>query len=463
LGVAAAIATFGSIGRSRPAEAPSARITPANVRSLREVWRAPLAHRAAIVAVADGVVLAVTDPEDLPNGIEPEVSAYPVACDASCAPLWHAPVDAPGLAPAGPLVRDGVVYVAGADLSAFPLHCRTDGGVCTPLWRAAVPGGATQPVADDANVYVGSMDGRVYGFPLDCSPPHGRCSARWVSRPQHLPLLASEVVDGRLLVSVAATGNLPHLNRLFAFDASCSTPCAPSEVGDVPGQRFVSMPVVSDGVMYVGTAVNGGEGALMAYDVACGLSPSCRLWSLEEHEALNIPRPVVGDGAVVTAARFTTHRIRAYVAGAEETDDPVWTACCVFDISDALPVIEDGLVYVPSLTGGVAVYPVACRTPFCEPVWEWPGTRPLGSAGATALAVGDGVLIAADRADGLVAFAPAGPRHVLSSGERTMTATFYLLLAAVLIGLFVRRRRVTEAGTIPAASEPERPPIRTPH
>jgi hypothetical protein len=256
-----------------------------------------------------------------------------------------------------------------------------------------------------------------------------------------MPVLVSDVVGDRILVSVAALHQMAHLNRLFTFDTDCATPCRPADASDVDGQRFASMPVADGDVIYVGTAVDGGEGGLSAYDARCGLRASCRLWSLKEDEALNIPRPVVGDGVVVTAARFATHRIRAYAAGPVRPGDAVWTACCVYDISDALPIITDNVVYVPSLSSGITAYPVQCTTrPLCTPVWSWSGQRPSGGRGATSVAVGGGVLVAAGRADELVAFAPAAPARA-DPAAGSGAAAFYTAVGLVAVGLLLLRRR----------------------
>jgi outer membrane protein assembly factor BamB len=445
--VAGAFAVFRVGERSTPAQDRSGRITPSNVRSLRVLWRAPMLHRAGTVTIADGVVIAITDLEGLPSHVQPQVFAYATDCATdgqTCAPLWQAAIRSAGQMPDGPLVVDGTVYIAGDRLYAFPLHCRSDGLSCPPSWTAPIPGAPTQPVADDHALYVGSTAGRVYAFPLTCGETQAACRPIWASVATDLPLLVSAVSDGRVLASVLALDEAtPHLNRLYEFDTSCSTPCAPSEVVDVRGQAFASMPAVLDGIAYVGTAANGGEGSLRAYDAACGLRASCLLWSLEEHEALNIPRPVAGDGIVVTAARLVTHRIRAYASGSQAPEGPRWTACCVDQISDSSPVVVDGLVYVASLFDGLLAYPVDCRTqPLCRASWSWPGEQPIGASGAVDVAVGDGVLVAAARAEALVAFAPAPLPHGLSGGDRRSAEAFYG--AVVLLGtaaLVLRRRR----------------------
>jgi outer membrane protein assembly factor BamB len=74
----------------------------------------------------------------------------------------------------------GQVYVQDFDaLSAYPADCRSDGGVCPPIWTYHIASGFTQaimPVAEGDLVFTAARDGLVLAFPTDCSDP---CKPIW--------------------------------------------------------------------------------------------------------------------------------------------------------------------------------------------------------------------------------------------------------------------------------------------
>jgi len=446
--IGAAAAVFRAARTGEPAEPSPTAITPRTVGRLRVAWRAPLPHQSGPMVVSDGVVVSVTDMEGLQSGRPVEIEAFPTTgCDrvgATCAPMWTAAIPESGLVPNGPAVAGGMVFVPGDRLYAYPLRCRTDGGICAPSWTGTVgDGAASQPVVDGTNVYVATYSGSVYAFPLSCDrtvSAGGRCAPAWRSPSVGLPLLASAVYRDRLFVSVSAQKHTPHLNRIYTFDTSCRATCGPMATDDVPGQNFASMPTLSDGILYVGTAVDGGTGALQAYDASCGLARACRLWSIEEREALNIPNPVAADGEIITAARFSTYRVRAYAAGPTAPAAASWSSCCIFDISDATPAAEGGVAFVTSETGGVTAYPTRCRPDangFCKVAWTWSGSP----SGLNAAAAGGGVLVVAERDGGLVAFT-VGPSHGASTpAGHVPEAVVYAGAALVLATTLLRRVR----------------------
>jgi outer membrane protein assembly factor BamB len=440
--IGAAVSVFRAARTGEPMEHSSVRITPENVGSLRVEWRAALPNRAGTLAIAGDTAFAVTDAEGSPKGPDVELLAFPLRCGGGsrCAPSWTADIRRAGTMPDGPVVADDMVFVGGSDLLAFPVDCRSDGGRCRPSWTGAVRGSAGQPVVDGSTVYVATSTGAVYGFPLSCDRTAApTCAPTWSSPPIGIPLIASAVANGRLFVSVVADKERPELNRLYAFDTSCVGTCGPAQTADVAGQKFASTPTVAGGLLYVGTAIDGGDGGLVAFDASCGVEPACELWSIHENEALNIPRPLVTDGLVVTAARYGTNAVRAFRAG-RDTTRPVWSSCCTFEIADNTPVAANGLVYVSSHVAGVSAYRLACtpnRYGFCPSAWSG---NPGGSGAATS-AVGEGTLVIATMNGDLVALRPSPRRSTLSAADRHAAAVFYLGLGALLVAAAVRRRR----------------------
>jgi outer membrane protein assembly factor BamB len=442
----AALTALRTVGPELPA-APS--ITPRTVGALDVLWSATVASDVQGVSAGEGYVVAVTHSDTLHTA---SVSAFDAACGGAdaCEPLWTADIGDLGVMPDGPVIRDGMVFVGGEDLFAFPLDCRLDGGACADGWVGRVdPGVADQPVVAEGRVFVGSTDGRVYAFPADCGASAAPCAPEWVSIDLDLPLLPSAVEGDTLFVSVVAAEHTSHLNRIFAFPTHCASPCVPRATWDIHGQAFASMPTVASGILYVGTAVDGGTGSLRAYDASCGVARRCELWREPLPAAANIPRPIVVGDTVIVATRFGARLTRAFPAGSDAPDGPLWSACCTYEISDTTPAVGDGIVFVGSHLEGISAYPTACKPVdgVCQPAWKTWGSAPVGvESGPPArdvqqVAIADGhVYAAVDNTTGddeVVAFAPRAHRTPGSSGA---TAAFYGAAAAVLLAAFALRR-----------------------
>jgi outer membrane protein assembly factor BamB len=442
--VAGAMMIFGA-GRNEPMRQTPSPITPDNIGSLHVAWRAALPQRAGTLVVAGSSAFVVTDLDGLAKALDQQILAFPLACTqtAGCDPSWTGNVGRSprSFEPEGPVVADDTLFSGGSDLFAFPINCRADAGRCQPSWIGVVPGAATQPLVDGSHVYVGTSKGAVFAFPLRCDHEDTRtCDPVWSSPPAGVPLVVSAVADGRLFASVVPDAKRPELNRLYAFGTSCTGACRPTQVADVAGQKFASMPTLGGDVLYVGASVDGGDGALIAFDAACGIEPACRLWTVHENEALNLPRPIVANGVVVTAARYGTNAVRGFPVG-QDVSRPLWSSCCTLEIVDNTPVAADGVVYVSSRLEGVSAYRLACtnRNGFCRPLWSWAAAD---DPGVVTAAVGDGTLVVATQAGGLVALRPAiHPSAGLSAAEQRATAVFYLGIAVVSAVVVAMRRR----------------------
>ena len=64
---------------------------------------------------------------------------------------------------------------------AYPARCRADGGICDPAWVAPLGRifGTSPLVAVDDLVFTGTAGGHVYAFPATCSTP---CRPLWQGR-----------------------------------------------------------------------------------------------------------------------------------------------------------------------------------------------------------------------------------------------------------------------------------------
>jgi outer membrane protein assembly factor BamB len=147
-------------------------------------------------------------------------AVFPATCASPCRPAWIG--DGAKVEDGTPTIAGGMVFVQGeAGTSAFALDCRTDGGVCDPMWvgRAAsspveYDGHVERPVVAGDLVFAAPGDGHlVFAFPTDCADP---CAPLWQGR-THGRIRSAPVVDGKTVL--VATGD----GRIVAFGVSSST------------------------------------------------------------------------------------------------------------------------------------------------------------------------------------------------------------------------------------------------
>ena len=268
-----------------------------------------------------------------------------------------------------PAVGSGHVYTASLDgnLYAFPTSCV---GTCAPSW--AVPIGTlgtnSPPTWSKGSIYIGGYDGYVYAF-------NGTTGAvLWSAQVNALPFdplnFAPAVSADRVFVS----GDF----GVYAFPASCTTPCAPLWIARTQFSP-VAAPTVTDGLVLVGDY----QGTIYALDAATGnlawkgsVAPSPHAIAA----ARGVAYVTTGNGELVAYA----------VAGCGETVcGPLWTSASS-GLSLFTPTIANGVVYVGALDfiytqGDVLAYPTTC-TDGCEPL----ATLVLGGANETPVAVAGG-------------------------------------------------------------------------
>ncbi len=239
-------------------------------------------------AVAGGVVYVGSD--------DGKLYAFAVGCSSgggTCTPLWTgrtATTISYAWFASSPAVSDGVVYIGSSDrqLYAFATGCRSDGGLCPPLWTGTT-GGAIEssPAVAGGVVYVGSDDGTLYAFSVGCGANGARCEPAWRGRTNAWIESSPAIADGVVYV-VSGDGNL------YAFGVGCSSGaglCSPlltEEVG-----AAVSSPAVANGIVYTGS------GSLTAIKVGCGpVDGACApLWRSVTGLS-GISSPTIADGVV---------------------------------------------------------------------------------------------------------------------------------------------------------------------
>ena len=268
-----------------------------------------------------------------------------------------------------PAVGSRHVYTASLDgnLYAFPTNCV---GTCTPSW--AVPVGTlgtnSPPTWSKGSIYIGGYDGYVYAF-------NGTTGAElWSAQVNRLPFdplnFAPAVSADRVFVS----GDF----GVYAFPASCTTPCAPLWVARTQFSP-VAAPTVSDGFVLVGDY----QGTIYAFDAATGNL----VW---QGRVAPSPHAIATAHGVAYVTSGRGELVVYAVAGCGQTVcSPLWTSA-PSGLSLFTPTIANGVVYVGALDfiytqGDVLAYPTTC-TDGCEPL----ATLVLGGANETPVAVAGG-------------------------------------------------------------------------
>ena len=272
-----------------------------------------------------------------------------------------------------PAVANGHVYTASLDgkLYAFPTSCE---GTCTPDWTVPVGtlGTNSPPTLFGGSIYLGGYDGRVYAF--DATTGASLWTAK-VNPPNFDPLnFAPAVADGRVFVS----GDF----GVYAFPASCVTPCQPLWVAKTQFSPAAA-PTVAGGSVLVADY----QGTIYAIDAATGALQWRGSFTPGPH-AIAVARGVAylttGVGQLVAFA----------VAGCGATTcEPLWTSAHS-GLALFTPTIAHGVVYVGALNfiytqGDVLAYPTTC-TDGCLPL----ATLVLGGANETPVAIAGGRIYA---------------------------------------------------------------------
>src|SRR5262249_39491499 len=203
------------------------------------------------------------------------------------------------------------------------------------------------------------------------APLRGRCRSAQVNRLPFDPLNFAPAVSGdRGFVS----GDF----GIYAFPASCATPCAPLWVARTQFSP-VAAPTVTDGFVLVGDY----QGTIYAFDAATGnvawkgsVTPS--------------PHAMAAAHGVAYVTTGREELVAFAVAGCGQVVcRPLWTSA-PSGVSLFTPTIANGVVYVGALDfiytqGDVLAYPTTC-TDGCEPL----ATLVLGGASEPPVAVAGG-------------------------------------------------------------------------
>jgi hypothetical protein len=345
----------------------------------KPIWRADVLQAASerpsigtLIAVGDGVVAI---------SVEGHFAVFAAECRTDgglCEPLWRADPRVIGKGYAQPAISEGVVKIDGprevpgnhVTVAAFEVGCRRDGGVCDPTWTADLgTGTAYYPAPAVDGVFYQQVGRRVLGFAASCRSDGGVCEPDFEipargDQTTGVGNLYGPVDIGDELVLVSGGGNI------FAYAEHCGTSCSPLWMTPLGG--FLDTFPVSAGDVALVQARSG----IVAFGAGCRSDGGrCEpRWTF----ALDSYSPVAyADDRVVIledGSREGAAGVIALDPSCEGECRPLWSATIEGELQS---VASDGLTVVAGLAGGkILGYPVDCSDP-CAPVWRAraPGDR----------------------------------------------------------------------------------------
>jgi outer membrane protein assembly factor BamB len=223
-------------------------------RTCPPVWTAYLdGGVVAAPAVADGVVYVATR---LESWVGRPGLLYAFSARSPGRLLWTGEIGLDGAyMGSSPTVANGVVYVGSLDskLYAFPVGCRRNDWACPPLWTGKTGDLiSSTPAVADGVVYVTSQDGKLYAFAARCGTGGALCDPLWTGRVAggSARIAGSPAVANGVVYVASTDGNL---NAFAVGCAAGGATCAPTWSGVVGGDMWDAAPAVANGVLYVGS------------------------------------------------------------------------------------------------------------------------------------------------------------------------------------------------------------------
>lgn len=378
LGVAAlAIAGVIRAFRWEPMTTPADTITPDNASQLEIVARVDLEKlfpgRDWIehYSVQDDLLIVQTScPKDV-NDPDPTcggVAVFPSDCGAGgeCEPLWRTP-------PVGwpfmePRLEGGVLVAAGhgGRVFGFPVRCTPTDGICEPAWSTRAGLGIDlRSHRRDAFFHSGTFflgDGRrLLAFPIDCSPIGGVCEPAWGSRPLGR---ASRVMGVGDVVLVQTEEG-----RLYGFSPACTPAdgvCDPLWAVDAPTLDRETLEVMEAGDRLLFWSWPGVRPilAVSCSPAACATAA----WSLPAGFEGSPSLQVDGDLVAVAATNGGRGVVGVFPRSCFGSDrcSPLWRADFPAP-SLGQVLVDEGTVVIGAsgpgrLPGTIRTFPLNCRT-----------------------------------------------------------------------------------------------------
>jgi len=310
--------------------------------------------------------------------VDGKLIGYPTSCDATpCAPDWVGQTDG-DLTSASPVVAGGYIFVGASEcchgsetyghLVAFDEMCESDPDPCRPAWTAPLPGGfmGGQPVVAGGRLFVGTRDGTVEAFPIDCAWRSDRCRPIWTARtygrvpsPKITFTRASRI--GAPLVVAGTTLYVASGSSVYAFPTACDeSPCAPSWIGRTRG--YLQSIAVSPDHVYASQsqlavpAHPGFHGRTVVFPTDCrGRCGAERTFSGQQSD------PTVADGVVYLLGTegLEGDQPAAFddtCASEDRVCAPLWTMSPDNGLANDFVTVADGSLYMSGADGSLHVF-----------------------------------------------------------------------------------------------------------
>jgi hypothetical protein len=317
------------------------------------------------IVAQDGLVAATYDGD---------LAVFPADCrtdGGACDPMWRAEHEPGTNGYRDPVIADGIVKTTSSrgempehqvTAVAFEARCRTDGGICEPVWTGDLGvGTAYFPSATVGSVFYQQVGPQMLGFDAHCRSDGGLCDADF-----RIPALGDQRTQaGSLYGPVGRDGVLAVVSgdgNVYAYPEHCGAGCRPLWKG--PADDYLEgFPFLAGDQVVVAT----GDG-VVAFPLACRTDGGrCEpRWQV----ALGAYPPIAhADENVVITASHSSGEGPGVVAmdpTCEGDCHPVWSGSVGGRVYG---VASDGATVFAAVGDEVVAYPVDCSDP-CSPVWR---------------------------------------------------------------------------------------------
>ena len=246
---------------------------------------------------------------------------------------------------------------------------------------------SSAPAVVNGAVYAGSDDKKLYAFPASCSTP---CAPLWASEATGDAVASSPAVANGVVYVGSNDG------KLYAYPVSCSSPCAPLWASQATADvGFSSSPAVASGVIYIGM----GDGKLYAFAASSSCANPCPpLWASQATGGAVTSSPAAANGVVYVGSQ--DGKLYAFPASCSSPCAPLWVSGATGSSIFSSPAVANGVVYAGSDDKKLYAFPASCSTP-CAPLWA---SQATGDAVASSPAVANGVVYVGSSDTKLYAF-----------------------------------------------------------
>ena len=238
------------------------------------------------------------------------------------------------------------------------------------LWQGDLGGelvSTSSPAVVNGTVYIGEFDGTLVAYPAD------GCGSDFCDIPLWQSTNLAEIVDSPAVANgIVYIGSQTNFNdnhgKLNAFAAGgCGQSiCSPLWQGEAGVGGLQSSPMVSNGVVYVGSP----DGRLYAFNAAgCGQQLCQPLWTGGTRGSIE-STPVVYQGTVFVGSDDGNLYAFAAQGCGRANCLPRWVGRLHGTPFSSSPAISNGTVFIAADHGLAAFHAHGCGGRVCAPIWQ---------------------------------------------------------------------------------------------